>query len=456
MPYTPGGVAGNPSGPAPRIYWNLANTETGDIDKTYATGPSFARYNAWGASVTLDYAISDSMSFKSISGARGIDWKVGVDIDGLPETIQEVTDHQAQKQFSQEFQLTGAALDDKLDYVAGLYYFQEDGFVHDFVPFGSTLYIYDVANDVDTKAYAAFFHLDYKFNDTFGVSVGARYSKDDKKFKGGQADLDGYNYKSAGCWGPTGPDMACWAAFAAMVGLAPFPDPTNPYRYFPPGEQSQDYDIFTPTVGAQFHLNEDSMLYVSFSKGYKAGGWTTRLSYPIADIGGAAFGPEKSETYELGWKSQFLDNRLQANAAIFFTDYTGIQLQIQEGASPVSQNAGDAELKGAELELQAIMGAGFSIYLGASYIDAEYTKLLTSVQGITLDTDLPKTPEYKYTVSPQWDVKMPNDGKLRFAVDYTLPPRCSTMRRTHRCSRARPPIISARRFITSRRARSTR
>ena len=47
VPYTPGGVAGNPSGPSPRIYWNFENTDTGDIDKTYATGPSFARYTAW-------------------------------------------------------------------------------------------------------------------------------------------------------------------------------------------------------------------------------------------------------------------------------------------------------------------------------------------------------------------------------------------------------------------------
>ena len=146
--------------------------------------------------------------------------------------------------------------------------------------------------------------------------------------------------------------MDCWAAFAAVVGLAPFPDPTNPYRYFPPGEQRQEYDVFTPTVGAQWHINPDVMLYASFSKGFKAGGWTTRLSNPVANIDEAAFGPEESETYELGFKSQFFDHRVQTNVAVFWTDYTGIQLQIQEGASPVSQNAGDAELKGAELELK--------------------------------------------------------------------------------------------------------
>jgi len=419
--YTPGGVAGNPSGAAPRIYWNFENTDTGDIDKTYATGPSFAKYSAWGAAITLDYEINESMAFKSITGARGIDWKVGVDLDGLPESIQEVTDHQNQDQFSQEFQLAGNAFDGKLEYVAGLFYFQEDGFVHDFVPFGSTLFIYDVANDVDTKSYAAFFHLDYQVNDAFGLTLGARWSKDDKKFEGGQADLDGYSYKSVGCFDPvTGPDMDCWAAFAGANGLAEFPDPNNPYRYFPPGEQSQKYDVFTPTVGAQYHFNEDNMLYLSYSKGFKAGGWTTRLSLPIDNIDDAAFGPEESETYELGLKSRFLDNHVQANIAVFWTDYAGIQLQIQEGPSPVSQNAGDAELSGAELELEAILGGGFSVNLAAGYIDAKYTELRPSVQGITELSSIPKTPEFKVTVSPQWDVALPDSrGKLRFAADYT-------------------------------------
>ena len=86
----------------------------------------------------------------------------------------------------------------------------------------------------------------------------------------------------------------------------------------------------------------------------------------------------------------------------------------------MSQNAGDAELKGAELELEAIIGGGFSLNLAAGYIDAQYTELRPTVQGITLDSALPKTPEFKVTVSPTWDVNLPdNHGKLRFAADYT-------------------------------------
>jgi iron complex outermembrane receptor protein len=109
---------------------------------------------------------------------------------------------------------------------------------------------------------------------------------------------------------------------------------------------------------------------------------------------------------------------VQVNTAVFWTDYNNIQLQIQEQASPVSQNAGDAELKGAELELNAIIGGGFSLYVGAAYIDAKYTDLLPNVT-FAPGSDLPKTPEYKYTISPQFDVNLSNTGKLRFAVDYT-------------------------------------
>jgi iron complex outermembrane receptor protein len=422
----PYGQPGNPSGPAPRLYWNFANTQTGDIDTTYATGPSFAKYDAWGLSATIDWSLGDSLSLKSITGARGIDWKVGVDLDGTPESLQEVSDHQAQKQISQEFQLNGKAFDGNLDYVGGVYFFKEEGFVHDFVPFGGTLYIYDIANDVDTKSYAAFFHVDYKVNDQLGLTVGARYSKDDKKFVGGQEDIDGFTYKISGCNDPAGDAQVLLAPIPEFAGLTcqqvlGFPVAGQPYRYFPDGTQKLSYNVFTPTLGVQWHFNDDAMLYASFSKGFKAGGWTTRLSAPLdqAAIEESAFGPETLKTYELGLKSQWLDRRVQANAAIFYSNYNGIQLNIQQGASPVAQNAGNAELKGAELELEALIGGGFSLNLAAAYIDAKYTDLLTTVTDVTIDNKLPKTPKYKFTVSPQYDITLSNSGKIRFGIDYT-------------------------------------
>jgi len=292
------------------------------------------------------------------------------------------------------------------------------------VPFGGALYIYDVANDVDTESYAAFVHADYNITDHWGFTLGARYSKEDKKFEGGQADLDGYNYKSSGCYNPvTGPDMACWANFAAGLTppLAPFPDATNPYRYFPPGEQHQSWNIFTPTAGVQFHLNDDVMFYGSFSKGFKSGGWTTRLSNPLPDIADAQFGPEKDKSYELGVKTQFFNRHVQLNGAVFDSMYDGIQLNIQEAASPVLHNAGNARLTGAELELQAVVDGGFSIVASAAYINARYTSMspAAAAQGLTTANKLPKTPQSKFSLGPQYDLALGGSGTLRFGVDYT-------------------------------------
>ena len=352
------GGAGYVSGPGgnvllsstPRIYWNFANTQTGDIDKTYANGVSFAKNDAWGASMTLDWTLNDQNELKSITGYRQIKWSVGIDLDGTPESIQEVTDNQNQYQFSQEFQWLGRAFNDNLNYVAGLYYFQESGFVHDFVPFQGLLYVYDYQNDVDTTSYAGFLHLDYKFTDHFAMTLGGRYSDEKKKFIGGQADLNGFVYKITGCNPPDDP------ANAHLSPLIPpgvtcqqalgFPVPGQPLRYFPADQQEQTFTEFTPEVGLTWNISDDVMTYVKYSEGFKSGGWTTRLSQPISDGAEAEFRPEHAKSSEIGLKSVFFDNRLLVNVAAFYTDYEDIQLNFQEGASPVLHNAGKARLKG--------------------------------------------------------------------------------------------------------------
>lgn len=455
------GAAGDPHGGSviypgqtPRLYWDLANTQTGDIDKTFATGPSFARNDNWGASITLDWDINDKMQLKSITGYRGIDWKVGTDLDGNPESIQEVTDHQEQDQISQEFQLTGTAFDNRLEYVFGLYYFHEDGFVLDFVPFDTAyLWIFDVVNDVDTEAYAAYTHLNYQVTDKLSLTLAGRYSKENKTFEGGQADLNGFTYKISGCLDPAA-DASVFvpvlpAGLFTCQTLLGFPDPTNPLRYFPVGEDEQSWSVFNPRVGIQYSINDDMMTYASYAEGFKSGGWTTRLSAPIASASSARFDQEEATTYELGLKTQWFDNRIQANIAAFYTEYDNVQINVQQGPSPVFQNAGDAELKGVELELQSVFDNGFGLNVNAGYIDAEYDRLEDCLLynavdpdgasgpappfcapangssldpnfgGFTSSTELPKTPEYKITISPSYEYRLGNGSSLLFLMDYT-------------------------------------
>jgi iron complex outermembrane receptor protein len=420
--YVGGPGGGNPLSGSPRLYWDFAATDTGDIDKTFATGPSFAKNDGWGISLQADWSLSDNLKLRSITGYRTIDWRVGIDLDGTPESIQEVTDHQEQDQFSQEFQLLGTLFDQRLNYVLGLYYFTEEGFVHDFVPFEGLLYVYDYQNDVDTESYAAFLHADFQVTDRFGITLGGRYTKEDKSFIGGQADLNGFTYKISGCIDPEGPanqylDPNIPDGVTCQQALG-FPVPGQPFRYFPADEQNQSWDVFTPTVGLQYNFTDDVMVYAKYSKGFKSGGWTTRLSQPIADGKQAEFDPEYADTYEVGLKSELFDNHLLMNIAVFTTDYKDIQLNFQEGASPVLHNAGDATIRGAELEAQAVIAGGFGFTFAGGYVDAKYDNVNPETH-ITKDHEIPKTPEYKINVGPYFDFNVGDGGSVRLAVDYT-------------------------------------
>jgi iron complex outermembrane receptor protein len=162
------GYVGGPAGPynylnhpgtaylgssAPYIWWNNAAVNTGNINTTYAAdGPDFARYNLYGTSITGTYDLTDAMTLKSISAYRQITWEIGTSLQGIPgDGIQSVSDKQHQQQISEEVQLLGNAFDNRLNYVGGLYFFDETGYVHDFVPFEGLLYVYDLANDVQNK-----------------------------------------------------------------------------------------------------------------------------------------------------------------------------------------------------------------------------------------------------------------------------------------------------------------
>ncbi|HVW71273.1 MAG TPA: TonB-dependent receptor [Steroidobacteraceae bacterium] len=415
----------------PRLWFNYAATNTGNIDTTYANGPDFARLDSFGGSITAAYSLTDDISLKSISGYRQIRWLIGTDLDGTPETLQEVSDHQHQWQVSQEFQVNGKAFDNALNYVAGLYYFEEAGYVHDYVPFEGILYVYDLQNDVNNKNEAAFFHADYRLGQ-WGFTAGGRYTDVQEEFIGGQADLNDFP-----------------SAALSPPNVAQYP---GVFRYFPPGDNSQSWRIFDPTVGIQYHINDDVMAYLSWGKGFKAGGWTTRLSAQITSASQAQFSPESTKTWELGLKSSWFNNHLRANVAAFYTDYDNIQLNIQQGISPVYTNAGNAKIKGGELELQSIVGHGLAINFAGSYIDAYYTyvnpyanipqsilpdgtnvcpstqlagvppKPICALQpaGVTqLDAELPKTPKYKLSLYPTYDFLLPNTATLRLIADFT-------------------------------------
>jgi iron complex outermembrane receptor protein len=403
-----------------RLLYGPAVTNTGNIDNTYATGQNFDKLDSYGTALTLEYVIDPQFTLRSITGWRRLHWTSGLDADGSPIDFFELSFAEGQHQISQEVQLLGDLLDSKLKLVGGLYYFNEGGYIHDFVTFGGGLLQIDGPNQLDTTSYAAFFHADYKLTNQLGLTLGARESEDRKTFTGGQQDLNEFFYKIAGCFPPT--------ASASLIGAPAnltcqqalgFPNPNNPLQVYPVGENHQNFTEFTPTAGVQYHFDPDLMAYLSYARGFKTGGWTTRLTAPLPPGSPAqAFGPETDQTYELGIKSEWLNRQLIVNADVFHSLYDGIQLTYQISTSPVTRNAGDATIDGFEIQEQARLGDHFSLNSNVGFMHAYYTSINPLAQAFT-GPELPKTPKLKLSISPDAHTPLPNGAMLRLGLDYT-------------------------------------
>jgi iron complex outermembrane receptor protein len=406
-----------------RLLYGPQVTDTGNIDTTYATGQNFDKLDSYGTAVTVDWDIDPQWKARSITASRRLKWDSGLDADGSPIDFFELSFAEGQHQFSEEVQLIGDLFDSRLKLVGGLYYFEEGGYINDFVTFGGGLLQVDGPNELDTKSYATYLHADYKVSDKIGLTVGGRFSADRKLFTGGQQDLNEFFYKISGCYPYNAPANAHLSpsipnGVTCQQALG-FPNPDNPYQVYPIGQNHQDFNEFTPTAGLQYHFRDDLMGYVSYARGFKTGGWTTRLTAPLPPGSPAqAFGPETDNTYEMGLKSEWLDRQLIVNAAAFYSLYDGIQLTYQISTSPVTQNAGNAEIKGLELEMQSRLGEHFSLNGSVGYMDAKYTEISVGAASTT-GSELPKTPRLKVSISPDLHTALGNKSTLRFGVDFT-------------------------------------
>ncbi|MFL6603652.1 MAG: TonB-dependent receptor [Steroidobacteraceae bacterium] len=403
-----------------RLLYGDAITKTGNIDTTYANGWNFDKLDSYGAALTLDFNLSSAFTLRSITGWRAMHWANGLDTGGAPIDFFETSFEEGQHQVSEEAQLIGDLFDSRMKLVAGLYYFKEGGYIHDYVTFGNGLLQIDGPNSLNTTSYAAYTHIDYRLTDQLGLTIGARESLDRKRFIGGQQDLNEFFYKISGCFPPN----ASAALIGAPAGLTcqqalGFTNPANPTQMYPLGEFHQNFNEFTPTAGIQYHFTPDLMVYLSYAKGFKTGGWTTRLTQPLPPGSSAqSFGPETDQTYELGVKSEWFDRQLLVNAATFYSKYDGIQLNYQVVTSPVTQNAGNAVIKGLELQTEGLVSKYLSVVTNVGYMSAGYTEINPGARATTGPV-LPKTPRWKVAFGPELHTSLANGATIRLGVNYT-------------------------------------
>ncbi|MGZ5097956.1 MAG: TonB-dependent receptor [Usitatibacter sp.] len=330
-----------------------------------------------GESLLVDWMINPELSFKSITATRAAKSYAPIDFDSLNAPLFEAPAIYTDKQRSQEFQFTYTG--PRLQGVAGVYYMRANAFNEFDVLFnasgGLSLYTLD---DVDTKTWAAFADASYSITDAFNVNIGGRYTSDER-----QARIFKRTY----------------------LGLSGSPTLGNPAAVGVPANtdmSKSDLDRtdtkFTPKVGIGWKIAPEQNLYATYAEGFKGGFFDPRM-----DLGGnpnsaaslekrKGVKPEEVKTYEVGLKSAFDKGRIQTNAAVFFTDYTNVQIpgsiptfdasgNVTGFAGNVT-NAGKAKIKGLELEANARVTDSFTVSGMVGLIDAKYKEWIVA-NGLT-------------------------------------------------------------------------
>ena len=275
--------------------------------------------------------------------------------DGTPDLLYSTSRPGSYEQDSHELRLTYDA-GGSLSFVGGVYYWESSYIAesNSWVGFPAPGLIIDIYQftEQETTSQAIFFEGDYAVTDALTLTLGGRYTKDEKNTR-----QEG-NIKTISGEFTSNPE--------------------------------EEWNEFTPRVGARYAFTDDVMAFFTYSKGYRSGGFNGRVNSVVEAR--EAFDPETVDNYELGIKSEWLDNRLRLNANIFFMEYEDKQEELQlpdstgTGQKTVVTNASSATIQGIEFDLQAYVSDNLSLRANLGYLDTDYDDFqYTALDGSIVD-----------------------------------------------------------------------
>lgn len=348
-------------------------------------GANYDRSESSGHALTATWKLNASLTIKSISAFREIAYEDSNDYDGFDlvgfHTIRDV-DHE---QTSQEIQFIGNI--DDVNYVAGLFYFKEETDVSNpyILGFGTVNNLYGV----EGESVAAFAHADYELADKLTIAGGIRWTTEDKSF------------------------------------YIEHPDDFSQFFFFPlPRTTASDTWTNTSAMASlNYELADDVQTYVKVSQGWKAGGFNGEAVN--AELAVKPYDEEKVLAYEWGLKSRWLDQRVQANVAVFYNDITDMQMSEFLGAYSDIQNAGAAKIKGIEIELVAALSKDLTANFNYGMLDTEYDRFITFNVLTGAPNDVTDTAEFPYSPENKWSLGLNYDSELEFgdfsaSADYSF------------------------------------
>ena len=353
-----------------------------------------------GVDLRVTWQVSDSVALTSISDWRDFDHDYSQDLDGINFDFGPVLGFGAgmggvnfafypgAETWAQEFRLNGSQ--DKFGWFVGMSYFQEE-IAEDSLLFSDGFGV-DVADKTitegDTKSHAVYGDVTYQASDRLTLTAGLRYTRDEKSWC--TENVAGF----AGFFGDTGGTTLC---------------------------RTDDWTDIAPRLVMDYSPSDALLLYASWSRGYKAGGFNAQAEDTDVPPNGTAetvraFDPEEIEAFEIGLKSMWMDGRLKANVSAYQNDYTDLQVETIQNAQVLIDNAAKADIQGAELELTWLPGIdGLQLNFSYALIDGEYDGI---IQGVDVSGNrLLQTPEHSYNISVmhEWES---GHGLVSFFLAY--------------------------------------
>lgn len=394
--------------------------------KNTSTYDGYSERELGGVSLQGDIQF-DAGTLTSITALRSVDtsWQmtsIGAGVGGLGLPFDEVVDdiNESVDTFSQEFRWT-SNLDGPLSYTAGVYFFMEDTdrtevfrttVAGQYADASSPLRVTSVGSQAilgndyahtanETTSIAIFAQADYALTDRLTVTAGLRYTQDEKDYTAisvncgmvasGDPSLAGTKFQNwPGCGG---------------VGASGLRIIAETFEVTP----TDTWSDVSPKLSAQYAIGEDAMVYASWTKGFKSGGFAG--SQGVEAVASAPVNQETAYNYEIGIKADLTDS-LRVNATAFYMDYEDLQV-VRFGPVPgsefgtfVTTNLGSADIKGFELESTLYITDSFKVDGFIAYLDSEGQDLIIN-GGDYSGQQLLGAPELSYNLRASYDQSTP-------------------------------------------------
>lgn len=392
----------------PSLLTNSAPVPSSVYD-SYTSMPTENRVETEGMNLTVQWDINNSTTLKSITSQRENYSPVNIDFDNTPLRIFDVPAIYEDEWFTQEFQLNYRA--DNFNVVSGLYYFDSEScgtFDAILEELGKSLTLPGLTREVsgcsNSKSTAVYADGTYRLSEQWSISGGLRYTKDEKAAVVRNGLIYSTQYPETG-WLP---------GYVRPAGL------TTPVVL----DDKADWSKVTPRISVEYQATDETMLYASYSEGFKSGTFN-----PRAQQAEPAANPEDVESYEVGIKTD-LTPTFRLNAAAFMLDHKDRQyisvIPDPGNSATLNQrlgNVGQSEAKGLEFEFTWIAGQNLSLFGNVGLIKADFKDVFSFDANlnridITDNFVITNTPEQTANVGFTYDMPMPT-GDVVFTGNYS-------------------------------------